>query len=131
MNHGLWHHLCQLDHEFLSFTWRLLVGLSMRPTCKAPFAKFVPEDPAEREKALIFPSENAWIIEEVALWLTMGRLPWLTHDLLSRQDVVQGSEHSSHAGYLLAHYFSHREKRFFNDLPRIRSEIDRIPMPKR
>ena len=58
----------------------------------------------------MFPSKNPWIIEEVALWLTLGRLSWLTHDILSRQDVVQGSEYSSQAGYLLAHYFSRNER---------------------
>jgi hypothetical protein len=115
MNHGLWRHLSQLDNEFLSFAWRLLVGLSRRSPYKAPFAGLVSEDSGEYDRALIFPSSNPWIIEEVALWLTLGRLPWLTHDLLSQNDVVQGSEYSSHAGYLLAHYFYRREAQFFEN----------------
>jgi len=99
LNGGLWTRLAELFGEFLDFVWRL----SPRRD--------------DGTQGLPFPSNNAWIIEEVATWLTLGRFPDLTHAPFELRHVAQNGE----AGRLLAarrapglaHYFSAGEDEFF------------------
>jgi hypothetical protein len=102
MNGGLWRHLGALGEEFLNFVWRLTPGA-------APMAHRLP-----------YPSANAWIVEEIALWLTLGRLPNLTHGTFAALDVAQNGEAATiapdGARPILAHYFSGWEDAFFDHL---------------
>jgi hypothetical protein len=61
------------------------------------------------------PSSNDWIVEEIALWLTLGRIPGLTHDVFGRMDVAQSTEvvDGRRIAPIVAHYFSSGEKCFF------------------
>ncbi|MBV9197288.1 MAG: hypothetical protein JO168_24395 [Solirubrobacterales bacterium] len=70
----------------------------------------------EQRLALPYPSGNGWILEQVATWLVLGPVPDITHGLLSRADVVQGSEHLRRRGYTVAHYYTVGERPFFADL---------------
>lgn len=121
LNGGAWDHLRHLADEFLGFVWRLLVGLRVgSPLGAAPDEAVMAllernANEEDRRRSLPFPSSNAWIVEEIALWLTLGRIRGLTHDVLSRADVAQSVEFADGAGIapIVAHYFSSGEERFF------------------
>lgn len=113
--------LARLIDEFVWYAWRLLLGACLwRPAVVVP--EWLPvfiqgrAGAGERRLALPYPSSNGWILEEVASWLILGRLPGLTHGLLRREDVAQGSEHAEHRHWTLAHYYSGGERAFLDAL---------------
>ena len=114
--------LVTLLDEFVWYAWRLLTGMCLwRPDLLRDdgLADLVRDraTPGERALALAYPSSNAWIIEEIATWLTLGRVPGLTHGLLHQPDVVQSDEYLRWAeGKIVAHYFSTGQDRFFDFL---------------
>ena len=59
---------------------------------------------------LPFPSSNFWILEQVALWLTMGHVPGFTHGHLSRDHVLQGGEQNE--ACVVHHYFGVNKNAF-------------------
>ena len=65
---------------------------------------------------LPFPSSNVWIIEQVALWLTLGHIPGLTHGHLSREHVRQGSEESESEATVVHHYFGMDKTAYLSSL---------------
>ena len=73
--------------------------------------------------ALPYPSLNTWIIEQIALWLTLGHLPAFSLGTFARSVVPQGGEFHdvSRSGgrCILAHYYSGTENEFFEAVARI------------
>lgn len=127
MNGGLWDHLCALADYFLLCVWRLMVGLrwaaplgaAVDDTVRPLLDRGATEQ--DRRHRLVFPSSNAWIVEEIALWLTLGRVAGLTHDVFQRTHVAQNGEAleiGTRPGRLpvVAHYFGGWEQRFFAHL---------------
>lgn len=121
LNAGAWNHLRLLANEFLDFVWRLLVGLGVGarlcPTPDKTVMALVKRNATneDRRRSLPFPSSNDWIVEEIALWLTLGRIPGLTHDVFGRMDVAQSTEavDGRRIAPIVGHYFSSGEKCFF------------------
>ncbi len=99
LNGGLWARLAELFPEFLDLVWRL-----------SP-------DRRDGARSLPFPSANAWIVEEVATWLLLGRFPGLTHAAFDPAEVAQNGEAlrrlAARRPPRLAHYFSGFEADFF------------------
>ena len=121
MNQNLWRDLQPLATEFCSYVWRLLTGAALwRPEVinSRSLVEHILHSASDSElrTALPYPSRNGWIIEEIALWLTLGRIPHLTHDVLKPPDVIQNGEFVNGAGFTLAHYYSVNEYRFFDYL---------------
>jgi hypothetical protein len=70
---------------------------------------------------LSYPSNNCWILDEIAMMFTLAGVPGLTHDALRRKDVAQSDEYDTPAGSprpTLVHYYSVLEQRFFEHLKR-------------
>jgi hypothetical protein len=68
-----------------------------------------------------YPSNNCWIVDEIAMMFTLAGVPGLTHDALRRKDVAQSDEYDTPAGLprpTLVHYYSVLEQRFFEHLKR-------------
>ncbi|MCA9664357.1 MAG: hypothetical protein KC503_02180, partial [Myxococcales bacterium] len=61
---------------------------------------------------LPYPSSNRWIIEQVALWLSLGRIEGLTHGLLDRSLVAQDDEFLATSSAAVVHYFSRNTDAF-------------------
>ena len=115
-------HLIAARKKFLSFAWRLLVGLC----CGSARDELSPELIALVESALIpddiptalpFPSGNHWIVAQVALWLTISLAKDLPQGRFCMADVAQDGElvdfrRSSTDGLLIAHYFTSHEPQF-------------------
>jgi hypothetical protein len=127
-NHGVSLRIGAASRRFLSYAWRLLVGIChdsglgdtdqtdlfdrVRPT-------LVQSDLRSR---LLYPSGNWWILEEVAILLTLGGIPDLSHDVIRRADALQNGEFSRQVNAerpTVVHYYSHMEKQFFRRVPRL------------
>jgi hypothetical protein len=71
----------------------------------------------ELDRALSYPSSNYWIVEQIGVWLALGRIPGFTHDTFDSREVIQGVEyhHWSNDAPLpvLAHYYSSNTRAFF------------------
>lgn len=109
--------------------WRLCCGLALGADSAAWSLPWIATtrdvlSEADAARALPYPSSNAWLIEEVALWLTLGATPGLTIANLSPDDVAQNGEILSRtyddARWLACHYFS-------QNLPRVLKWLCSMP----
>jgi hypothetical protein len=122
LNHGLWSGLFSLRKEFLLYAWKLTLAANLSPGIELPPAlrKSLANLGLEtREAPIEFPSKNYWILEQIALWLTLGRLPGLSHGQFRMEDVLQDGEFMIYRSYktkcTVVHYFSGNEALFLND----------------
>src|ERR1041385_332326 len=96
LNHGLWNEIAKRTSVFLNYAFRFVAGMARNPETRGrlwpELAEVVMIDLLEQPDVsdLHFPSSNVWILDQVALWLTMGHVPGLTHGHLSRDHVIQG-----------------------------------------
>lgn len=109
--------------RFLHWAWRLLLGIAadgrLAQHCNPALlraARRVPKRPDT--PPLRYPSSNWWILEEIAMLLTLGGIPTLTHEAFSRADVAQNGESDPARRPIVAHYYSHMEEQFFASHPR-------------
>jgi hypothetical protein len=122
LNHGIWKRFERLHVKFLDNVWRLLVGRHQRGAdgsdeeirrAVLAAAKYF-----DHSRALPYPSNNFWIAEEIALWLTLGHLGGISQGFLSWDHVLQDCEFADaiEAGrhWVLTHYFSSMEEKFFS-----------------
>jgi hypothetical protein len=69
------------------------------------------------EQALKYPSQNRWIVDQVALWLALGEFSDLRFADFAPSDVRQGGEalqlSPATRRPILCHYFGHNTGRFF------------------
>ena len=122
LNNKLWRRV-PIPPTLISYVWRFSIWMAQHrqqgpALChdgaigvdflRNHFRKFVsPEDEAT---ALQFPSGNRWIVDEVALWFTLGTIPDLKYRDFDTVDVLQGGEILSRephsADWIVAHYYS-------------------------
>jgi len=111
--------LAALEALFLDYAWRFALWTAQHPVAglAAGYGEFLgaaealalatPEDLA---RALPYPSCNRWILDEVALWMTLGHVPGLRTADFDRRDVAENGEfataHPATAGWVLCHYYS-------------------------
>jgi hypothetical protein len=124
LNRSIWQSVNGLRDLYLSLAWRLLCGRELSghdyelhdPRIRPAVIESMTE--ADRCEALPYPSANDWIIEQIALWLALGRLPQFSLGTLSPVQVPQGGEFETilTPGHrcVLAHYFSGAERQFFS-----------------
>ena len=111
LNHDLWSEISKRTAIFLNYAFRFISGMARNPETRGmlwpELAEVVMIDLFEEPDAsdLPFPSRNVWILDQVALWLTMGHVPGLTHGHLSRDHVIQGSEDHESETKVVHHYF--------------------------
>ena len=115
--------------SYLDTAWRLLVGWHLA----IPESKHLNNLEMQVKKAIIseigdadglrslpYPSDNLWIVDEIALWLTLGRLLGVNQGLIPRRWVIQGGARGEEFADILApdgccvaaHYFSFHERLF-------------------
>jgi len=140
-NHGLVARLAAIMPTFLDDAWRLMTGLTIRgfPNVEAagnpsfPWMTDVASRASDddRRRALPFPSNNGWIVEEVAWWLALGSIPGLRLADFAARDVAQNGEVLSaardQAPWALCHYYSHNLERVVEWLRHEPSHATRIP----
>jgi hypothetical protein len=125
LNHGLWREIAGRTGNFLSYAFRFAAGIardSHRQDLLWPaMANALAHDLAERPEVaqLSYPSSNVWILDQLALWLTLGQIPKLTCGFLSPDHVVQGSYEPGFGHAKVVHHY------FGTDKAAFRSEISR------
>jgi hypothetical protein len=123
LNHGVWKRLYALRREFLSWAWMLTIGASSVPEINLPSQiKKLLADPTgvEDMRCIEFPSKNYWILEQIALWLTLGMIPDFSHGKFRPSAVLQNGEFMLYKSFrsacTVAHYYSGNEASFFKHL---------------
>lgn len=104
--------------HIVDYAWRLVSWMACNPLlADAPYAEYegLAEaqkvlTPLDQQRALPYPSANRWILDEVALWLALGRLNNITTADFLPSDVVQNGELDPHVpdtgNATVWHYFS-------------------------
>jgi hypothetical protein len=133
-NHGVVEQLVHTMGLFIDDVWRLLTGIACRNHRTAdadamtsfPWMEAVAAAVTEYdiERALPFPSNNDWIVEEVALWLTLGALPGLTTGDFLPADVAQNGEvlGATDVSWIACHYYSQNLSRILDWIDTSHSE---------
>jgi hypothetical protein len=130
LNHRIWREWKHLRVPYLDLAWRLLCGRELeghdtplqhdREVHEAVLESITD---ADRARALPYPSQNTWIIEQISLWLALGHLQDFSLGTFAASDVPQGYEFydmlSAGQRCILAHYYSKMEDEFFEAIPRI------------
>jgi hypothetical protein len=127
LNNRVWERFAKQRPAFLDTVWRLLVGRHQRDADGSDdhIRSAVLESATRRDhhRAIPYPSNNFWIAEEIALWLTLGRVHGITQDFLSPDHVIQDKEFidilKDGRHVVVAHYFSLAEVRFFRSVRRL------------
>ena len=116
LNHAVWERLMPQRRTLLEYALRFALS-----TDKDEPAKTEALAQATGLKPLRYPCSNVWIRDQMALWLTLGKLEPFSLSLLSHEQLLQGSEEvhapGRYARPLLTHYFSSWSYAFFNALP--------------
>jgi hypothetical protein len=118
-NHGVLEALAALEPLFVDYAWRFVLWTAQHPATgpAAGFGEFLGAaearalaTPAQFARALPYPSVNRWILDEVALWLTLGHIPGLRTADFDRRHVAENGEFEAgdpaSAGWVLCHYYS-------------------------
>lgn len=119
LNHGLWTEIATRSEKFLSYVFRFITCMAGNPQTREKLwpglTAFLAQDLAEEPEVseLPFPSSNPWILDQVALWLTLGQIPGLTHGFLSREHVLQGGEQAGHRRTEVVHHYFGMDKAAF------------------
>ena len=125
LNHGLWREVAARTQTFLSYAFRFAAGIARDPHRRdllwPQMANALAHDLAQNPEVaeLTFPSSNVWILDQMALWLTLGQIPNLTCGFLSPDHVVQGSHEPGFGHAKVVHHY------FGTDTVAFRSEISR------
>lgn len=126
LNHGLWREIARRTDMFLSYAFRFAAGIAGNPQQRCllwpELADALAHDLSQTPDAseLPFPSSNVWIIDQMALWLTLGHIPELTQGFLSPEHVVQGADEPGFGQAKVVHHY------FATDKVAFRSEISRL-----
>lgn len=74
-------------------------------------------------QALPYPSQNRWIVDQIALWLALGQFTKLRYGDFAPTDVWQGAEFQQMSAArpfsILCHYFGGNTMQFFDRLQRL------------
>ncbi len=123
LNHGLWTEITTRLDMFLTYIFRFIAGMldegEMREKMGPDVLWLFTQDVAEVQEveALPFPSSNPWIVEQAALWLTLGHIPGLTHGSFCREHVRQGGENAGHNNNeVVYHYFGTDKEAFIVEM---------------
>jgi hypothetical protein len=110
-----------LPHYF-NYLFRFLSWFRLHPVPGEPTTDFTQmiEDRFRIEaegQALSYPSRNRWIVDQVALWLALGRSMNVSVADFAPSDVWQGAEFKQISARakrpILSHYFGENSKQFF------------------
>jgi hypothetical protein len=119
LSNRAWHALAQLESTFVDYAWRFVTWMARNPATgvAAAYGEFAgaataaaTARPVDFARALPYPSANRWILDEVALWLTLGHVRGVRTADFGADDVVQNGEFANRdvrtARWTVCHYFS-------------------------
>jgi hypothetical protein len=122
-NHGSWNRINALRHSYLDFCWRLMVGRQLANVTRLDYEMPVRHavvtlmNATDWETAIPYPSSNPWLLDEVALWLTLGQTS-MQQGYFDPVTVTQSREYVRPLGCrVVSHYFGAQEQAFFSLFP--------------
>ena len=111
--------LAAYEALFVDYAWRFALWTAQHPVsgASASYGEFLGASealalstPDALARALPYPSTNRWILDEVALWMTLGHVPGLHVADIDRADVAENGEfsapHPAGTSWVLCHYYS-------------------------
>ena len=113
-----WQQWVAMQVSFVDDAWRFACGMALDPLDPAaPYAEFAGLNETlstmtahDIERALPFPSNNRWLLDETSLWLTLGRFPSLITADFPASEVAQNGEfeqvQDAQSNCVACHYFS-------------------------
>lgn len=106
------------DNLFRFLSWFRLHPLAgAEPGNTSTRAVHDPRFRPDASRAMPYPAKSRWIVDQVAMWLALGRLPQFRYADFSAVDVWQGAEFYNKPPQplpLLCHYFSSNTTYFFD-----------------
>jgi hypothetical protein len=124
-NRGLWKSINALRHCYLDYCWRLMVGRHLTDVSPLEYELPVRQavlsimDGRDWATAIPYPSSNPWLLDEVALWLTLGHT-LMRQGYFDPETVTQSREYIRPIGSrVVSHYFGAQESPFFSIFPPI------------
>lgn len=119
LNHGVWNGISTRLEILLAYVFRFVASMARNQQTPGrlwpELAEVVMLDLLEQPEIedLPFPSSNVWILDQVALWLTLGHVPDLTHGHFSRAHVLQGGEDGATCDTKVVHHYFGVDKNAF------------------
>lgn len=122
---------------YFDFLFRFLAWFHHHPLPAAAVAPAVNTTNAVQERilgpaaelGLSYPSQNRWIVDQVALWLALGQFTNLRFADFAPSDVRQGGEalqiSAATRRPILCHYFGHNTAGFFDVLRQLSAARDK------
>jgi hypothetical protein len=124
-NRGSWKNVNALRHCYLDYCWRLMVGRHLTNISpleyELPVRHSVLSLMGEKDwaTAIPYPSSNPWLLDEVALWLTLGQTS-MQQGYFDPETVTQSREYIRPIdSRVVSHYFGAQEIPFFSIFPPI------------
>lgn len=112
LNQGVWRELSRRSPLFLSYVFRFAASIFRNPQQRnllwPELADALAHDLLETSEVaeLPYPSSNVWILEQVALWLTLGQIPKISQGFISPEHVIQGADEPGFGrAKVVQHYF--------------------------
>ena len=127
LNRGLHRKVAPMLGSMLDYASRMMMWLRLHHKGALPYltprcdsnseAESDPHGSAKPQHTpLPFPSSNVWIVDQVALWMMLGRLPEVSFGIFAWRDFLHGQEFQStsreQTSALACHYFSVNESVF-------------------
>jgi hypothetical protein len=128
MRNAVWEKVDSVLDRFFIYMWRFLAWMVSESNDQIPqeprmqrtlevVAATVTED--DTRDALVYPSSNLWIVDEIAMLLALGHIDGFSCNFFKRSDVIQGYEFAApsfgvteRSGSVLCHYYTKNEKSF-------------------
>ena len=111
--------LAAYEALFVDYAWRFALWTAQHPVsgASASYGEFLGASealalstPDALARALPYPSTNRWILDEVALWMTLGHVQSRHVADIDRADVAENGEfsapHPAGTSWVLCHYYS-------------------------
>jgi hypothetical protein len=118
-NNDVWRAVADLEQLFVDYAWRFVTWMAHHPATgvEATWGEFsgvaaarVAANGFDLARCLPYPSQNRWIVDEVALWLALGHIGGLRTADFHPSDLAQNGEFTrsnpERAGWILCHYYS-------------------------
>jgi hypothetical protein len=137
LNHRAWQKFDRVRITYLDTAWRLAVGwwlaLPDDSEDEMDVQRYIAETVGEFDiaRALSYPSDTLWLVDQITLWLTLGRITHGSHGFFRRTQVAQNGEFQEAIRNgeppVVTHYFTNNEAIFFSAVDAMPVEGQRRP----
>jgi len=118
LNRGLWLKIARMERLYVELAWRQMLWLAEHPARdEGDAVRYIRKMRMARSiyaRSLRYPSSNGWIVEQVAAWLTLGKVGRITTADFNAREVPYFHDLKALAcvrsRWAICHYFSRNTK---------------------